>query len=145
MKIVPIIVLGLSTVVVSASVLPQPVQASLTVVPKEDASGAVGMFSVRNPTGATIRYSVRWGSDGDWERHTLAPGQASRHWYKLDRNDRAPAPYVRFDNTGGDGRVTFTTYHMKFRKVVSRDGRAVPKQYVFEYAADGRHLNLREL
>ena len=143
MKILPIIVLGLSTIVVSASV-PQPAQASLKVVPKEDASGAVGMFSVHNPTRATIHYSVRWGSDGDWERHTLAPGQALRHSYKLDRNDRAPAPYVRFDNTGGDGRVTHTTYHMKFRKIVSRDGQAAPKAYAFQYAADGRHLDLTE-
>ena len=62
----------------------------------------------------------------------MAPGKALRHWYELDNNDRAPAPYVRFDNTGGDGRVTHTTYHMKFRKVVARDGQAAPKAYAFE-------------
>jgi hypothetical protein len=143
MKIVPIIVLGLSTIVVSASV-PQPAHASLTVVPKADASGAVGAFSVHNPTRTTILYQVRWGSDGAWERHTLAPGKALRHSYKLDRNDRAPAPYVRFDNTGGDGRVTPTIYHMKFRKIAAQGGPAASKQYAFEYAADGRHLDLRE-
>lgn len=143
MKIVRIIVLGLSAVVLSASV-PRSAQASLTVVPKADASGAVGMFSVHNPTRATIAYQVRWGSDSAWERHTLAPGKALRHWYKLDNNDRAPAPYVRFDNTGGDGRVTPTTYHMKFRKIVTRGELAAPKEYAFEYATDGRHLDLRE-
>ena len=143
LKTVSIIALALSAVVLSA-VAPEPARASLTVVPRKDTSGDVGMFAIHNPTRVAIAYQVRWG-DGEWKNFTVAPGKLRKHWYDLDRNDRAPSPYVRFDNTGGDGRVTSTTYHVKFRKVTAGgNGQGTPKDYVFAYAAGGRQLDLKE-
>ena len=144
LKIVSIIALGLSAVVVSA-IVPEPAQASLTVVPRKDTSDDVGMFAIHNPTRVAITYQVKWGNKGEWKSFTVAPGKLRRHWYNLDQNHRAPSPYVRFDNTGGDGRITRSTYHVKFRTIVGgSDGQGTPKDYVFAYAADGRRLDLTE-
>jgi hypothetical protein len=41
--------------------------------------------------------------------------------------------------------MTHSTYHVKFRKIVGgSNGQGAPKDYVFAYAADGRHLDLKE-
>ena len=145
LKILSIIALGLSAVVASAAIVPEPAQASLTVVPKKDTSDDVGMFAIHNPTRVAISYQVKWGDNGEWKNFTVEPGKLRKHWYNLDQNHRAPSPFVRFDNTGGDGRTTHSTYHVTFRKIVGgSNGQGAPKDYVFAYATDGRHLDLKE-
>jgi hypothetical protein len=69
-----------------------------------------GMVTMNNPTYSTVYYQFRWGSDGAWGRYSLAPGQYRCHYYSLDENGRAPAPYARFDN--GVGNVK--NYHLQF-------------------------------
>lgn len=133
-----IALLGLAVLVV-ASGLPDLAQASQRVGVSQSHSGDVGMFSVANPTNVAIRYQVKWGN-GQWKDFIVEPGTTMKHWYNLDRNDRAPVPYVQFDNTGGDGRITLTKYEVDFAKV--GNGRGTPKGYKFRYAGNGRALDL---
>ena len=113
-----------------------------------DAPNLQGEFVVHNPTANAIHYQVKWGTGGEWKSFTVKPGFEYRHWYPL-KNGKAPAPYVRFDNEGGDGKVTYTELHMKFGQV----GYAGygPKgnvneawHYEFKYRKDGKRLELFE-
>ena len=148
MKIVQIIILGLAAVIVFAGT-PLGLGADEKVGKSQaDLPSYVGMLVIHNPTRAAIHYQIRWGK-GEWKRFTLQPDKGEKHWHPLDGNDQAPPPFVRFDNTGGDGKVTLTEYHLQFAKVGyggfggSRDpGR--PIDYEFKYAPDGRHLDLKK-
>ena len=105
-----------------------------------------GVFAIHNHTGVAIRYEVKWGN-GSWERFTVEPNKVYKHSYPLDGNGRAPKPYVRFDDIGGDGKTTFKEYYMQF-KAVGYAGYGPgpnptePENYHFKYGADGRHLDL---
>jgi hypothetical protein len=108
-----------------------------------------GAFSIENQTGVTIRYQVRWGDNHPWKSISLNSGSIETHSYPLgeNRNGRAPAPYVRFDRIGGDGRFTPKEYHMPFHAVGyagygPRTNNATPKQYYFKYGPDGRTLDI---
>lgn len=110
--------------------------------------GERGGFVIHNPTGVTIRYQVKWGEKGEWKSHTLESGYKFEHTHGLN-NGKAPPPYVRFDNTGGDGKVTNTVQHMKFgRRVTTVNGHTNKVlsdgmwHYEFKYAKDGRNLGL---
>src|SRR5262245_14892773 len=148
MKMIRIVVLGLWMVAVSASVAGMAQAGERIGTSTADAPTYVGMFAVHNPTRATIHYEVKWGN-GAWKKFAVEPGTFYKHAHSLDQNDRAPAPYLRFDNTGGDGRVTYTMYHLNFKKVGSggfgaHDRQTSPKEYAFEYAPGGRALDLKE-
>jgi hypothetical protein len=113
-----------------------------------DAATLQGEFVVHNTTATAIHYQVKWGQKGEWKSFTVKPGFEYRHWHPL-KAGKAPAPYVRFDNEGGDGRVTYTELYMKFGQV----GYAGygPKGHVneawhydFKYRTDGKRLELFE-
>jgi hypothetical protein len=99
-----------------------------------------GAFSLDNSTGTTMHYQVKWGN-GQWKSQTLQSGMTTTHWYPLDDADRAPTPYVRFDRIGGDNAYTEQEYEMDFYKV--GPGRPDAKGYVFRYASDGKHLDIK--
>lgn len=104
-------------------------------------------YSIENTTGVTIPYECRWGKDGKWEKMSLRTGITKTHWYPLDRDGRAPTPYVRFDRIGGDNGVTIQEYRMAFHAVGyagygPAENKTEPVRYVFSYAANGRDLNL---
>ena len=109
-----------------------------------------GAFSIENTSGVTIPYQVRWGN-GAWKQISLRSGHTEIHSYPLGENraGKAPPPHVRFDRIGGDGKFTAQEYHMKFHAVGyagygPSTNTTQPKRYYFEYAADGRTLNLFE-
>jgi hypothetical protein len=108
-----------------------------------------GSFSIENSTNTTVSYQVRWGNKHQWKKMVLASGQTMKHSYPLGENPHAkvPQPYVRFDNVGGDGRITLTEYKMKFHATGyagygPKVNTTQPKAYFFQYAADGRQLDL---
>jgi hypothetical protein len=101
-----------------------------------------GAFSLENSTGVAINYQVKWGSNEQWTSEKLNSGIIRTHWYPLDSAGKAPAPYVRFDRIGGDSAYQEQEYHMEFYKVGS-DGSGDPKRYIFRYASDGRHLDIK--
>jgi hypothetical protein len=113
-----------------------------------DAPNLSGSFVIHNPTNTAINYQVKWGK-GEWKSFTVKPGFKYTHTHSLDANNKAPAPYVRFDNYGGDGKVTNTEVHMKFG-LVGYAGYGpvgyVDKawHYEFKYRPDRRNLDLIE-
>jgi|SRR5262245_54724796 len=108
-----------------------------------------GAFSIENKTGITINYQYRWGNRHPWKSMSLRSGWIETHSYPLgeNRNAQVPSPYVRFDRIGGDGRYTNKEYLMEFYATGYAGygptvNRTEPKRYYFEFANDGRHLNL---
>jgi hypothetical protein len=108
-----------------------------------------GAFSITNQTGQTIKYQYRWGSEHAWKRMVLQTGHIETHSYPLGENPqaKAPSPYVRFDNRGGDGQTTFKDYHVRFTAVGyagygPKVNRTTPKPYYFRYAPNGKDLDL---
>jgi hypothetical protein len=99
-----------------------------------------GEFSLENTSGAPINYQVKWGN-GPWKSFTVKVGYTTTHSYGLDEDGEAPVPRVRFDRIGGDGAYTEQVYEMDFHKV--GEGRGSPKKYVFRYAADKVHLDIK--
>lgn len=61
---------------------------------------------LRNDTHLVITYQVRL-NNGAWMTHTLRPQQALAYSLPYPRGVNQTV-YVRFDNTLGDGRITFT-------------------------------------
>jgi hypothetical protein len=60
-----------------------------------------GVVTMINPTRGTIYYQFQWGNGG-WVRYRLAPNSYRNHYHDLDAWNRAPTPYVRFDNGVGN-------------------------------------------
>jgi hypothetical protein len=118
--------------------------APTTAIAADDRGG----FVVHNDTGVTIRYQVKWGEKGDWKSQTLESGYQLTHSIAL-KNGKAPRPYVRFDNYGGDGKVSTTEYHVNFGpQVYIANGHGTTAvtdrmwHYEFQYGGNGRSLNL---
>ena len=114
-----------------------------------DAASLQGEFVIVNPSDVTIHYQVKWGEKGEWKSYSVKPGFERRHWHPLNAQNKAPAPFVRFDNEGGDGKVTNTELHVKFGRVGYTGYNAVGYvneaiRYQFKYRTDGRHLDLNE-
>ena len=57
--------------------------------------------AIHNDTGVALHYMLKWGPSGDWKTITVSNGTFHWHAYKLDPDDRAPAPYIRFHNAVG--------------------------------------------
>jgi hypothetical protein len=95
------------------------------------------MITIDNPTDSTVYYQFKWGEDGDWQDCSLSPGCYRNHWYPLDDDGRAPAPYIRFD----DGRGNEVVYHLEFFASETR-GYSQGKIYYFQWV-DGCYLDLK--
>lgn len=112
------------------------VVAALTASAATARAGEFAMITIENGTTSTIPYQFRWGSDGEWEDHTLYPGEYANHAYPLDDDGNAPTPYIRFDN----GHGTVVEYRLNFYASDSW-GFHRGKLYGFEWY--GSYLDLR--
>jgi hypothetical protein len=102
-------------------------------------------FSLRNNTGVTLSYQVKWGPNGQWKEVTLEDGYTNTHSYVLNNKGEFFRPYVRYDKIGGDSQYTAKVWPMDVNQVGSGGyggHRSQPKKYYFEYAADHRHLDI---
>jgi hypothetical protein len=115
-----------------------------------DCPDYIGAFTIENATGVTINYEYRWGEQHPWKRQALGSGRVEKHFYPLgdDKNKKVPTPYVRFDRIGGDHQVTTQTYKIAFHAVGNAGfgparNKVEPKPYVFEFAPNGRDLDLK--
>jgi hypothetical protein len=109
-----------------------------------------GAYSIENATNVTINYQYRWGTSNAWKSAKLRSGMTDTHSYPIgeSRNGKAPIPYVRFDRIGGDTVYQKREYEMDFHAVGyagygPKVNRTQPKRYVFRYASDGRHLDIK--
>lgn len=59
-----------------------------------------GAFNVRNTTGETLNYQLRWGESGRYKRCELSPGKVATHYveYDAEGDKQSLQPYVRFDS-----------------------------------------------
>ena len=109
-----------------------------------------GAYSIENTTGVTINYQIRWGDNHPWQSIALRSGTIETHSYPLgsDPHAQVPTPYVRFDHIGGDRAVELKEYKMEFYAIGyagygPQANKTEPKRYVFLYAADGKHLDIK--
>ena len=75
-----------------------------------------GELSIRNDTGSTLHYRIRWGSH-PWHDITLPTGHIETHTYPLDAQRRAPAPVIRVDADMNPGRTDFREKELDFGAV----------------------------
>jgi hypothetical protein len=88
---------------------------------------------IHNDTGAAIRYMLKWGASGEWKAITVNNGTFHGYTYKLDPDDGAPAPYIRFhDAVGG-----YTEYKLKFGKFGSGPRGEIDNSTHYEFAFGG--------
>jgi hypothetical protein len=98
-----------------------------------------GRVVIHNDTGVAIRYMFKWGPSGEWKTITVNNGMLYWHSYKLDADDRAPAPYIRFHNAAG----AYTEYKLKFGKFGSGPRGEIDSSTHYEFAfAGGSRLDL---
>jgi hypothetical protein len=88
---------------------------------------------IHNDTGVAIHYMLKWGPAGEWKTITVTNGMFHWHAHKLDPDDRAPAPYIRFHNAAGG----FTEYKLKFGKFGNGPRGEVDNSTHYEFAFDG--------
>jgi hypothetical protein len=141
---------GLSVAIGAAALTITPAASQNVGTSCADCPNYSGAYSIENTTGVTINYQFRWGNKHAWKNMALASGMIETHSYPLgeDRTAKVPTPYVRFDNTGGDNKVTYTEYKMQFYAIGYAGfgptvNKTEPKRYVFRYARDGKHLDLK--
>lgn len=114
--------------------------AGLVFAATASAEPIAASFVVENPesNGVQMIYQVRWG--GRWKQYTIQPGEVRYHSHDLRADVGVPRPEMRFDNVGGDGRVTYATFWVKPRHVGDDLFRGTLYRMLF--AADGRTVNL---
>ena len=88
---------------------------------------------IHNETPIAIHYMLKWGLSGEWEAITLNKGMFHRHAYKLDSDNRVPAPYIRFHNANGD----YTEYKLEFGKFGNSAQGEIDDSRHYEFAFDG--------
>jgi hypothetical protein len=103
----------------------------------------------------TIKYSRQWGNSGAWREITLPPGTTETHSHLLDRDGRAPTPYIDFFYLVGNKQQLPVPNTRKYRRMAFFrviDGGygpaprpARPKPYRFVLSPDGRTLSLRAM
>ena len=88
---------------------------------------------IHNDTGVPIHYTLKWGQSGEWKTITVNNGMFHWHTYKLDLNDRAPAPFIRFHNAVG----SYTEYKLRFGKFGAGPQGQIDDSTHYQFAFDG--------
>ena len=114
---------------VSASLSPIPFQPTY---PKQT-------FKIRNRTGVTIPYQIRWSNSDNWESFSLSTGFFSIHWSN-GQQILAGYPRIRFDHIAGDQAVTDRIYSLE--TVEFRGNNDHAPIYYFQYNRSGDMLDL---
>ena len=114
---------------VPANLVPLPIQRTY---PKRT-------FKIRNPTGVTIRYQIRWSNTNDWQSSTLETGFIMTH-RSSGQNIPSGYPKIRFDHIAGDHVVTYRYYTLE--SVQFRENANNVPTYYFQYNRWGDRLDL---
>lgn len=95
--------------------------------------------AIHNDTGVALDYMLKWGPSGDWKTITVGNGTFHWHAYKLDPDDRAPAPYIRFHNAVGG----YTEYKLEFGQFGNGPRGEIDNSTHYEFAFErGSRLDL---
>ncbi len=104
--------------------------AAPTVYPKRK-------FKIRNRTGVTMHYQVRWSNSDNWESSSLETGFIMTHTSD-GQNILSGYPKIRFDYIAGDGEVTYRRYNLESANANAN----VAPTYRFEYNQRGDRVDL---
>ncbi len=98
------------------------------------------VFKIRNHTGVTIPYQIRWSHNNDWQRYSLETGFIRTH-----RSDgqQVPSNYpkIQFDHIAGDQWFTGKTYRLETALLLGENNGGAPT-YIFRYNRRGDRLDL---
>jgi len=95
--------------------------------------------AIHNDTGVALHYMLKWGPSGEWKTITVSNGTFHWHAYKLDPDDRAPAPYIRFHNAVGG----YTEYKLEFGQFGNGPRGEIDNSRHYEFAFErGSRLDL---
>ena len=97
------------------------------------------VFKIRNHTGVTVHYQIRWSSNNNWQSHSLETDYIKTHWSN-GQNILSNYPEIRFDHIAGDQEVTYRTY--KLETVQFSGNNAHAPIYYFQYNRLGNILDL---
>ena len=94
-------------------------------------------FKIRNQTGVTIPYEIKWSDGNNWQRFSLQTGFIKPH--RSDgQNVSADYPKIRFDYIAGDRQVTYRVYNLES---VAENANVSPTYY-FQFNRQGDRLDL---
>ena len=88
------------------------------------------VFKIRNHTGATVPYQIRWSSNDNWQRYSLETGYIRTH-ESNGQQILSGYPKIRFDYIAGDQVVTYRTYTLD--TVEFRENANIAPAYRFAY------------
>ncbi len=97
------------------------------------------VFRIRNNTGVTVPYQIRWSSADDWKPYSLETDFIRTH---SSVGQRIPEGYpkIRFDHIAGDQVVTYRTYELE--TVLFRENNNNAPTYRFQFNRWGDRLDL---
>ena len=113
--------------------------ANLVIAPPQRAHPK-RVFKIRNHTGVTVHYQIKWSNRNDWKSNSLETGFIRTHW---SGGQQVPANYpkIQFDHIEGDQRFTGKTYRLETVLLVGENTAGAPT-YVFRYNHRGDRLDL---
>ena len=98
------------------------------------------IFRIRNNTGVTIPYQIKWSLRSDWQSESLETGFIVTH-PSSGQNIPSGYPKIRFDYIAGDGQVTYRHYALDTALFRENNNDNAPT-YRFEYNQWGDELDL---
>ena len=98
------------------------------------------VFKIRNHTGVTVHYQIKWSNINDWQSNSLKTGFIRTH---RSGGQQVPANYpkIQFDHIAGDQRFTGKTYRLGAALLVGGNADGAPT-YFFRYNRRGDRLDL---
>ena len=98
------------------------------------------VFKIRNNTGVTVRYQIRWSSNNNWQSYSLETGFVRTH-RSSGQNIPSGYPIIRFDHIADDQEVTYRTYNLDTALFRDGNNNHAPT-YSFRYNRWGDRLDL---
>ena len=95
---------------------------------------------IRNTTGVTVPYQIRWSWNQNWEQTSLMSGYIRTHQWN-EENVSQGYPKIRFDHIAGDQQVTWRVYTLSTSLQFGENNDNAPIYY-FQYNKWGDRLYL---
>ena len=96
-------------------------------------------FKIRNRTGVSISYQIKWSNSNNWQPNTLKTGFVRTH-RSGGQNIPSGYPKIRFDYIAGDQQVTYRLYTLETAQFQGNATNA--PTYYFQYNWWGNRLDL---
>ena len=98
------------------------------------------VFKIRNRTGVSIHYQIRWSNSNNWQRNSLKTGYIRTH-SRNGENIPQGYPKIRFDHIAGDQQVIWRVYRLSTSLQFGNNTEGA-LTYYFRYNHQGDRLDL---